>query len=99
MPHPANLRIDFTGRDASSVSGADENRAITAFLATIAAYGADPTTADTAYREQWAEFEDETAMYGPALAWIAASGAAARAVVEGWAEPDRSEVRCEPHWG
>lgn len=73
-------------------AGDDEARAEAAALAKLESLGVTPEAAHAAYKAQWLEYDDESAMHGDALAWIAARQAADIAATEGWHNPEGASV-------
>ena len=71
---------------------ADESRAEDAALAVFKNADAGPAECEAEYQRQWEEFDDEAAMTGLALVYIAATKAANIAATEGWYRPDGGDI-------
>jgi hypothetical protein len=86
------IGIEWTNGRPHNGAEADEERAEAAALASLQRAGVTPEAAHAAYMAQWLEYDDEGAMHGDALAWIAARDAANLAATEGWHNPDGAHV-------
>ena len=71
----------------SNVQEEDRERAEAAAMDVIEAAGTIPATAYAEYRRQWLKYDDEEAMTGAALIWVAAQNAADLALTAGWHNP------------
>ncbi len=70
--------------DAGRGDAADESRAEDAALDVFKKANVNPIEAESEYKRQWLEFEDEDEMTGIALTYINARSAANIAATEGW---------------
>lgn len=89
------IAIDWTHGRPTTGADDDERRAIAAAERVLDAAGADYTEAESEYRRQWIEFDDQEAMTGLALLWIRARDAADIALTEGWRNSDGAS--CDIH--
>lgn len=87
MTKAFHIDIELTRGDAD-VEHDDISRAEHAAHGYFTARGIDGCEAQAEYQRQWQALDSHDGMTGLALDFLAASGAANRALTEGWHKPD-----------
>lgn len=88
------ISISPNGHGTSQVGQEDIDRAKAAAQKVLDTAGVSAPAAFAAYKAQWAEFDDEDPMTGPARVWVEARQAADVALTATWAYPG-AEIFCE----
>ena len=84
----AYIAIEWNNGRPTNGAHEDEARAASAAEKVLDEAGLAYADAESEYRAQWLEFDDEAPMTGLAKIWINARNAADIALTDGWANPD-----------